>query len=347
MKSQQASNTSNNVSPEISKNIGDSRTKAKIKRVLICRPNHRLGNLLLTTPLVQEIAETFPDCKIDLFVKGGLGPIVFKNYENVDNIIQLPKRPLKQLLRYVKGWISIRKHKYDLVIDADKKSSSGKLSFLFANSKDKISGNIIEGIDLKYKDYKHHAKFPVYNFRNYLTEIGFAQKDTPIPSVNLKLTPLEIARGKELLDELADSTRQTISLFTYATGKKCYSESWWENFYQRLQTEFPHLNIVEVLPVENISKLSFKAPSFYSKDVREIASFIANTLVFVGADSGIMHLGSSSQTPTVGLFSVTDQTLYEPYNDGSVAINTNTSDPDECIRIIRDIIERRFRHEPV
>ena len=347
MRSQEATNTSNNVLPGKPKNVGDSHPKTKVKRVLICRPNHRLGNLLLITPLVQEIAETFPDCKIDLFVKGGLGPIVFKNYENVDNIIQLPKRPLKQLLRYVKGWTSIRKHKYDIVIDADKKSSSGRLSFLFANSKDKISGNIIEDIDRKYNDYKHHAKFPVYNFRNYLTEIGFAQKDTPIPSVNLKLTSAEIARGKELLDELTDSTRQTISLFTYATGKKCYSESWWDKFYQRLQTEFPHLNIVEVLPVENISKLSFKAPAFYSKDVRDIASFIANTLVFVGADSGIMHLGSSSQTPTVGLFSVTDQTLYEPYNEGSVAINTNIINTDDCIKMIRDIIDRRFRHEPV
>jgi len=347
MRSQEATNTSNNVLPDKSKNVGDSRTKAKVKRVLICRPNHRLGNLLLITPLVQEIVEAFPDCKIDLFVKGGLGPIVFKNYENVDTIIQLPKRPLQHLLRYVKSWISIRKHKYDIVIDADKKSSSGRLSFLFANSKDKVAGNIIEEIDLKYKDYKHHAKFPVYNFRNYLTQIGFAQKDTPIPSVNLKLTPLEIARGKELLDQMTDNTRQTISLFTYATGKKCYSESWWEAFYQRLQIEFPHLNIVEVLPVENISKLSFKAPAFYSKDVREIGSFIANTLVFVGADSGIMHLGSSSQTPTVGLFSVTDQSLYEPYNDGSVAINTNIINTDECIQIIRDIIDRRFRNKAV
>ena len=118
-------------------------------------------------------------------------------------------------------------------------------------------------------------------------------------------------------------------------------------FIERLQTEFPHLNIIEVLPVQNVSKLSFKAPTFYSKDVREIASLIANTDVFIGADSGIMHLASSSQTPTVGLFSVTDQSLYEPYNDSSVAINTNVIDTDECIRIIRDIIDRRFRHEPV
>jgi ADP-heptose:LPS heptosyltransferase len=230
------------------------------------------------------------------------------------------------------------------VIDADKKSTSGRLSFLFANSKYKIPGTIVEDIDLKFKDYKHHAKFPVYNFRNYLAKIGFAQKDTPIPSVNINLTPFEICRGKERLDELVDSTRKTISLFTYATGDKCYSESWWENFYEGLRMEFPHLNIVEVLPVENISKLAFKVPVFYSKDIREIASFIANTLMFVGADSGIMHLASASQTPTVALFSVSDSTLYEPYNDNSVAINTNVTSIRESIQIIYNIVHRKSRH---
>ena len=64
-------------------------------------------------------------------------------------------------------------------------------------------------------------------------------------------------------------------------------------FIERLQTEFPQHNIIEVLPVQNVSKLSFKAPTFYSKDVREIASLIANTVVFIGADSGIMHLASA------------------------------------------------------
>lgn len=325
----------------------NSNTTAKSKRILICRPNHRLGNLLLITPLVQEVAEAFPGCEIDLFVKGGLGPTIFKNYENVHTIIQLPKRPLEHPLAYAKSWISLRRRHYDLVIDADKRSSSGRLSFLFANSKCKIAGNIIEDLAVKFEDYKHHAKFPVYNFRNYLSEIGFTRKDTPIPSVNLKLTPLEIARGKKLLDEVVDSTRQTISLFTYATGDKCYSESWWESFYETLQIEFPRLNIIEVLPVENISKLSFKAPTFYSKDIREIASLIANTAVFVGADSGITHLASAAQTPTVALFSVTDQTLYEPYNEGSVAINTNIINTAECIQKIRNIINRKFIYQPM
>ena len=71
----------------------DLTTKADIKRILICRPNHRLGNLLLITPLLQEVIETFPSAKIDLFVKGGIAPSLFLNYSNIGRIIQLPRRP--------------------------------------------------------------------------------------------------------------------------------------------------------------------------------------------------------------------------------------------------------------
>jgi ADP-heptose:LPS heptosyltransferase len=49
-----------------------------------------LGNQLLITPLVQEVTDTFPNCKIDLFVKETA--IIFENYENIDSIIKLPKK---------------------------------------------------------------------------------------------------------------------------------------------------------------------------------------------------------------------------------------------------------------
>jgi ADP-heptose:LPS heptosyltransferase len=351
MKSLSVNNQSHEVLPRrFTENVRHSniqaRIKAEIKRVLICRPNHRLGNLLLITPILQEVTETFPECKIDLFVKGDLAPILFKNYENIDKIIQLPKRAFPQAWQYIESWISIMKHQYDIVIDVDKASSSGRLSMQIVNSKYKVLGDVIENIKSKFQDYEHHAKFPVYNFRNYLTEFGFVQKDKPIPSLNLKLSALEIAEGKKLLNHLVHNPRKTICLFTYATGNKCYSESWWENFYARLQAAFPRVNIIEVLPVQNISKLSFKAPTFYSKDIRQIGSLIANTDVFIGADSGIMHLANAVQTPTVGLFSVSDQNLYAPYDNNSVAINTNFSNTDQCMQVIKDILHYKFIYQP-
>lgn len=313
--------------------------KAVIKRILISRPNHRLGNLLLITPLIQEVQATFPDCKIDLFVKGGLAPIVFKNYDNINLIIELPKKPFDNLLKYFKVWITIKKQHYDMVINVDKNSSSGRLSVQFANAKYKFFGDTAEDLQLQYADYEHIAKYPIYNFRNFLKQLGFEKKENPIPSIDIKLSPEEIAGGKKILDDIVTNHKKTISFFTYATADKCYAVDWWTKFYERLQQEYQdQYNLVEVLPVENISQIGFKAPTYYSKDVREIASVIANTELFIGADSGIMHLAAAGLTPTVGLFSRPNIKKYQPFNNNSIGINTNSGDMEQWIESINKIL---------
>src|SRR6218665_1893086 len=75
----------------------------KIKRVLISRPNHRLGNILLVTPLVQEIEAIWPDAEIDVFVGGGAAPSVFEQYKSVKKYIRLPQKPFKSLGKYLKS----------------------------------------------------------------------------------------------------------------------------------------------------------------------------------------------------------------------------------------------------
>lgn len=329
--------------------IGDSRitvrpgSKPEIKRVLITRPNGRLGNLLLVTPLVQEVAETFPYCKIDLFVKGGLASVLFKNYDRVDKIIQLPGKPFSNLFKYAVAWISLKSRRYDLVINTVNYSSSGRLSTKFATAKYKLFGDANEDNQLHYRDYNHMAKYAVYNFRKFVTKLGYMLNGKPVPPLDLKLSANELTEGKAILEGLTGNDNKTICLFTYATGKKCYPESWWNPFYERLQREFPEHNIIEVLPKENVSQIGFRAPAFYSKDLRQIASLIANTDIFIGADSGIMHLASASGAPTVGLFAMSNVKTYQPYNKGSMGISTKTATTDEIMANIHDILSKNYQ----
>lgn len=321
----------------LTKNVGNSYSipkidpsnKIEIKNILISRPNHRLGNQLLLTPLVQEVINTFPGCKIDLFVKGGVVHPVFENYEQIDKIIQLPKKPFNHLLGYGLCWLKLKRKRYDLIINGDKNSSSGRLSTQFAKAKYKIFGDIDEAIQANYKDYEHISKYPIYNLRHFLEKLGFSKNNDEMPVLNIKLNEAEIADGKKILDTIIENDKKTICIYTNATGSKCYSEDWWETFYARLKKEYSNYNIIEMLPIENVSKISFKAPNFYSKDIREMGAIIKNTSVFIAADNGIMHLASASLTPTVGFFSVTNQSIYEPYGNGSIALNTNETTIDD------------------
>lgn len=330
----------------LTKNIGkspdlkfvDADSKTEIKKILICRPNHRLGNLLLISPLLQEVITTFPKAKIDLLVQGGLAPVLYKNFDNVNKIIQLPKKPFSNLLIYLRRFISFKKRRYDLAINAVYTSSSGKLFTLFSNSKIKIYGEEkIESLTNE-KDASHIAKHQVYYFKDYISKLGYKTIHQPIAPINLKLSPMEIDMGKKILRDLTKNNKKTIGLFTFATDDKCHSESWWLEFYSKIKNKYSNYEIVEILPVENVSQINFKAPSFYSKDIRQIAAFMANTEVFIGADSGIMHLASSAQIPVIGLFSRDNQNMYQPFGNHSIAVNTNDISIDGCIEILDKIL---------
>ena len=328
----------------LTKNIGENSKVSfkttdysEIKKVLLVRPNHRLGNQLLLTPLVQEVINTFPECKIDLFVKGGVANPVFENYNAVGKIKELPKKPFKHIFKYIWCWISIKKDKYDLVINADKSSSSGRLLTQMAKAKYKVFGDINEQIDSNINDYKHISKYPIYNLRYFLANDSIKKSDLPL--LDIKLSTAEITKGKEILDAIVKNEKKTICIYTNATGKKCYSEDWWETFYARLKEKYKMYNIIEMLPIENISKISFKAPHFYSKDIREMGAIINNTVVFISADNGVMHLASASQTPTVGFFSRKNINIYKPYGNGSIAIDTNSTSIDEWIIKIDEILK--------
>lgn len=307
------------------------------KKILVVRPNHRLGNTLLITPLIQEISNQFPEAKIDLFVKGTVANVVFETYPQVDEILCLPKKHFKQLFQYFWTWFRIRFKKYDLVINTTKGSSSGRLATKVARATYKFYGQIENNSYQNLPDYEHFSKFPIYNFWAYLENSGRTIANKNIPILSLQLAPEELQKGKERLNEIIpDQNKPTIGIFTFATGDKCYSEEWWNTLYSAMLVEFTDYNIVEILLVEKVSQIQFKAPTYYSKDIREITAFMANTAIFVGADSGMMHLATTSGTTTIGLFHVTDPSRYKPYGNKNCSLITTSFTTEGLIQEIKN-----------
>lgn len=321
------------------KNLTPQPQPLVINRILISRPNHRLGNQLLITPLVQEVQQLFPKASIDLFVKGTVAPILFKNY-GINEYIKLPRKPLKELTNYFKVWLKIRNKKYDLVINVEQSSSSGRISAAVAQAKFTFFGDDFDEDLKKYADRSHISKYPIYNLRSFLNRLGMQVSNKEIPLLDLRLDTEELANGKKALANITDHpNKKTIGFFTYATGDKCYSKEWWKTFYNKFYHEFSDYNLIEILPVENISQLDFTLPSYYSKEVREIGAVMHQCDLVVAADSGMMHLSSASLTPTIGLFSVTKAEVYEPYGNNSISFNTNERTQDELILEMKRILD--------
>lgn len=314
--------------------------KENVKRVLICRPNHRLGNQLLITPLVQEVAHTFPNAKIDLFLKGSLGKVIFENYPSVDRIITLPKKHFEELHKYMYSWFLLRAQKYDLVINADLGSSSGRLATQIANSKFGLSEKAIIKQELFPADYEHFAKKTIYQLREFLKKSGIPNSENEFPYLDILLKQDEITNGKKILKQITQNDKPTIGIYTFATLNKCYASEFWIPFYEALKKKYENdYNIIEVLPVENVSQINFIAPHFYSKNIRELASMISSMKIFISADCGMMHLASASKIPVIGFFKFGNIEKYQPYGNKSLGIHTQDLRNDDIFKEIANALK--------
>ena len=309
---------------------------SQVKKVLITRPNHRLGNNLLLTPLVKEVTHIFPNAEIHLFLMGNLGDVVFENYKEVTKIIKLPRKPFKNILDYFSCWLSLFNHNYDISINANRVSSSGKLAVKISRSRYKFY-NVLNKDFSDIEDYIHNAKNPIYNLR-YQMRNQLNRFDDIIPKLDIKLRDYEIQNGHKLLKSMFREQKPVIAIFTFATADKCYTKKWWKEIYNKIKVFENEYNILEILPMENVSQIDFAVKSYYSMDIREIASVMSNVKLFIGADSGMMHLAHSSNTTTIGLFSVTEPEFYGVYGNRNISIDTNVNNTDFIINCIRERI---------
>lgn len=96
-------------------------------RVLICRPDHRVDNLLLLMPLIAELQLAYPGTQVDLIVGGSSASNDFRRFQNVGQIYSLPHHALRHPWKFLNVIRKFRRQHYDLAIDPDISSKSGRM----------------------------------------------------------------------------------------------------------------------------------------------------------------------------------------------------------------------------
>lgn len=323
--------------------------KAEIRRILVCRPNHRLGNLLLLTPLIVELQRVFPDAEIDIVLAGDHGAELFRAFPNVRHIYELSRRMVRHPIAIARTALQIRRRHYDLAIDPCEASQSSRLLVALAGAKYVMGvrrgGHAAdrEGTDAMDHAPKHMAQWSVY-----LVRAALAHRSPGLshdcPTLDIQISASERDNARKVLNELLGLAgkpypKAIIGLFAEATGAKRYDNDWWRCFIRELQGRHPSYAFLEIAPPDGRSRLEMGFPTFSSSSPRQVAAMISNLTCFVSGDCGVMHLASASGIPTIGLFSVTDVSKYEPYGNGSGAIHTNGKSPEEVAQLANVILE--------
>lgn len=313
----------------------------RFKKICVIHLN-QIGDLIFSLPLLKALRENFPDASIHSVVKPYLEELL-SGSPYVDRII-LRERGLKAQLELLKN---IRKNRYDLLISL---STSEECLTLTAFSKARVKAGFsrfpwnvcldakdtIEGHNSWHNNLKLLKRLNVnVNKNDYVGLLSLDKNECnlSLPDKFVIISPGASRRrfaktwGEGKFAELMLSLKKKYDLIPVLVGGKDNLE------YNR--------TIIRKVK-ENGRGKDMDIVNATGTGLRELCSMIKDASLFVGIDSGIMHLASSLDIPVVGIFGPTDPFYVGPQNDRSIVVREEemkcvpcylkTCDHRDCMR---------------
>lgn len=303
----------------------------------------------------------YPGAEVDIVNGSPVARSIYGQFFFVRRIFELPAHAARHPLRTLRAVKAMRRVEYDLVIDPDPESQSGRLLTLLASAtysvgfaSPKKSGRLTHEIVIP-DEPRHKGIMPVFLLR---AAIGEPATQRPYPKLDIQITPVESRQGQETLERLtrgqsiAIGSKGVIGVFAFATGRKNLGRDWWNRFLRVFEPAAADYSLVEILPAFGHSPLDCRYPGFFSSDVRKLGSVIANLSLYISADCGVMHLASAVGTPTVGVFTTTPLAEWGPYGQSNRAIDARGLAPEQvAVRILEMLglqpIASAVEHPPI
>lgn len=333
----------------IRRTVSDPTARARaVCRILVIRPNHRLGNNVLLTPLLAELEALFPGAEVEVLTGGGAARHVFAGFKRVTTVHAFPNWSFIRPHTVFAILQRIRKTRYDLAIDASVRSRSGRFLLGLVTARYRIGyawGNAWRDRCLSHAvarggEPPHMALTAAHLVRAALgSELALPTSSDGPPLLDVRVSSGERAEAGALVSRVlgqpstpTEAERLLVSLYPFATAAKNYPESWWLQVAAGLRALSPRIDVVEIVPGDGRSRLQGAVPALYSTRIRELAAVIGQSRLFVSGDCGVMHLGSAAGTQVLGLFKVTDPSVYAPYGRGSEGFTASDADPTSVVK---------------
>jgi heptosyltransferase III len=315
--------------------------------ILICRPNTRLGNTLLMTPLIEEIEATLPSARVEILTACPVAPEVFREFPSVRRVHALPFRGLRHPLRHLLTLLRVRRVRYDILIDPSPRSWTARFLTRHLPARLKLGfsrGGKVDGVDVGVPFVGapvHMGDYPVYLLRRGILGLDDEAARAATPKLSIRLTDGERLAGRDEIKRVlgTDGSGPVVAVAAHATGAKQFSVDWWRRTIASLHSRLPSARVIEIRPPNGVAALP-ELPAYYSRRVRQVAAVLEAADCFVCADSGLMHLGAATDATTVGLFKVTEPRLYMPRRGASCALTGSDGAPELVAERVAQLLSR-------
>lgn len=292
----------------------------RIRKILVVRQDDRIGNLILTTPLLSALRRFFPQAQV-WYLASKTFHTLFSRSNLVDEILVARKKqyifhPLS-LLFFIRR---IRKQKFDLAIDAsDENNFSLNNSFLVY-----LSGARIR---VGYKKPKSHmflnvevtpSPTPKYASEMHLDLLRHLVGDFPSDGLRIEVDPEKRSAINEYLRGKGVETDDLlVGMHIGGRGGK----RWPVRNFQELADWIVGSLAAKVIfvwgPEERkaIQEIPAKVRNQVISELLDLpvlSALIERCNLFVSPDTGAMHLSVAVGTPTLALFLDSDPVKFGP-----------------------------------
>ncbi len=285
-----------------------------IKNIFVSRLRF-MGDIILTTPLLQALSKAYPDAKITYVTEEPFHQLL-ENHPYVDRIIALKKTTWGQI--EVIGKLICGR--YDIAIDLFGNPRAALLTWL-SGAKIRIGGDFRGRKHFYTHTIKssHETKTAVQFHLDYLKPLNIE----PVEKKPFIVITEEESRAEYYLKEKGfDLDRPIIGIHPGATWP---AKKWLPERFAALADKLVTEKSLQVLftmgPGEEDlvkSVLSGCREKFIMPEVlplRQLAAIQKKMIAFISNDCGVMHLAPAVGTPTIGIFGPGEPEIWFPYDE--------------------------------
>jgi heptosyltransferase-1 len=297
-----------------------------------------IGDVVFTTPAIRALRRRFPDAHVTYLVEPDAAPVVRGN-PHLDRVLVVPRPTGRaRLLADVQLAARLRAERFDLVIDFHGGPRSSWLT-LATGARRRI-GYTVSGRSWMYTERvarprQLRARHSVENQWDLLAPLGIAPPDRARDATEMVEDPAAAASIARWLQGAGIGTGRDLVVLHVSAGNpfRRWPLQSFIGLVARLAGEERRHIVVTSGPSDRDAAASVRKEARRQLpadarsrvvesgefDLAELRALIARATLFIGGDSGPLHIAGTTRTPIVALFGPTLAARSAPWRDPALA----------------------------
>ncbi|MFZ2054188.1 MAG: glycosyltransferase family 9 protein [Candidatus Aminicenantales bacterium] len=297
------------------------------QKILLIRLR-RIGDIVMTTPAIAALRRSLPQSSLTYVIEEPFRRLVEGNPDLDEILVLPPHQGIFSFLRFIRR---LRRERYDLAIDFHGGPRASRIAWL---SRAKLKA----GYELKHKGFLYDVRVPrsrqgapVHSVENHLNLVRAAGVNVEEPLSPLALPPARKEETERIEGLWTDRGFPGAKVVVLHVGAGTEFRDWGLENLAALAGRLAGLQGVRVVLVGAAQDAS-RAEDIRKTRPAEILSLagrmnlielrevISRAALFVGPDSGPMHIAATTRTPIVALFGPTLPAHFAPWKAGATLI---------------------------